>query len=856
MNNYGRLLHSFNEDDRRVIRNLESIKRKLNNCHNAVMFNSTCIKENLLPTYSNIKLHNEAVQHSRITENFRRNLVKQQLDEKTELLAHLKRELDRVETEFTNLNISQELRNEVNHALGTIIEKHSELTQTKTIKKLSNLYGGHLALPKPSDSFINLSSKILTENEMAFLNLGINCHLYPKYSQVNKKINISLLYDDLCKLEKNNDISINPNLQAQLQSEGTKKRQRNYIGILTPELKNAAKSLREDENIIIRKADKSATYVIMDGALYMEKCNVILSDNSKFSPVNRNPVMLLQKKVNNLVNAANAEIGSVKFQRAIGDYDPGYFYGNVKTHKPENPLRPIISQIPSPTYQLAKTLNELIRPFIPSKYSIKSTAEFVDTLKINNPHGVLASLDVESLFTNVPVDRTIAIILDYVYNNTIPPLKIPRNILKEMLEVCTKEAVFRAPNGALYLQHEGIAMGSPLGVLFAESFMSYVEGIVLSQPDKIPYIYCRYVDDIFVCAAENRRIEDLKTSLEQISGLNLTIEYSEDNKIPFLDVLVEASPNFSTTVYRKPTDANKCLNGISECTDRYKSGVVAAYVHRALKVCSTWEQLHSELKYVRQMVINNYYTNSTFDEICNRVMNRYIERSEPANLDNVVKVFYENIFTSTYKLDEKVMQDIINTNCKPTDPNKKLKLIIYYKNPSSFSLICRNNINASRDKLSKSNVVYQYSCKTGDCATRAVNYVGYTTCKLTRRLTYHLQHGSIKDHHRQYHNSVIDRTDIVNNTTILAQCSKQRKLETIEAVYIKERSPVINIQHNAVSRLPLYTNQAISTREVGCNERNVRPPSNVDTAPPPQLRRSARIRNSNNMEVGVGGCNV
>ena len=78
----------------------------------------------------------------------------------------------------------------------------------------------------------------------------------------------------------------------------------------------------------------------------------------------------LKKKVNNLVNAANAVVEVVKFQQAVGDYDPD-FYGNVKTPKLGNTLRPIILQIPTPTYQLAKQLSKLILPYIPTKVFCK-----------------------------------------------------------------------------------------------------------------------------------------------------------------------------------------------------------------------------------------------------------------------------------------------------------------------------------------------------------------------------------------------------------------------------------------------------------------------------------------------------
>ena len=50
----------------------------------------------------------------------------------------------------------------------------------------------------------------------------------------------------------------------------------------------------------------------------------------------------------------------------------------------------------------------------------------------------MASLDVESLFSNVPVEETIDIIQRYVYENEeLPPPSIPSHYLKSLLKLCT-----------------------------------------------------------------------------------------------------------------------------------------------------------------------------------------------------------------------------------------------------------------------------------------------------------------------------------------------------------------------------------------------------------------------------------
>ena len=100
---------------------------------------------------------------------------------------------------------------------------------------------------------------------------------------------------------------------------------------------------------------------------------------------------------------------------------PGRIYGLVKVHKNNYPLRPVISMIDSPEYELAKFMDSLIKPLVPNKYMLNSTDDFL--MKLNNSNissnDKLVSFDVVSLFTNIPLNETINIIADYVYPKTI-----------------------------------------------------------------------------------------------------------------------------------------------------------------------------------------------------------------------------------------------------------------------------------------------------------------------------------------------------------------------------------------------------------------------------------------------------
>ena len=122
---------------------------------------------------------------------------------------------------------------------------------------------------------------------------------------MEKKVECELLYEQILKLAENNVVSIHPNLKPQLQSEATKWRDKNISKIITPELKEAGKQLKNHPDILVRKADKANIFVVMDKAEYNRKLESIINDKSKFELLNRNPVSDLKVKVNKLIADAN-----------------------------------------------------------------------------------------------------------------------------------------------------------------------------------------------------------------------------------------------------------------------------------------------------------------------------------------------------------------------------------------------------------------------------------------------------------------------------------------------------------------------------------------------------------------------
>lgn len=792
----GEVLFNLPRNVKKTVRKIEATQRKLVKAKNALVFNQTAIKENLLPKYTNIKTHDPAVKEKPFTKDYRRKLIHHQIEQKQKLLEELNETLCKLRETFAEYPIEKKVREEILEHLDLSAKNSDHANKIKTIKKLTKLYGGCITVPDEKEGFINLSSVELTDSQKDLLNLGLNCHYQCKYDPLDKKAELEVLYQDVLKLQKENKVKVQGNLRDRLVGESSKVRDRCKSKILSRRLFKAARELREDDRIVIRKADKSSVYVILDKAQYLEKLNSILHDETKFERIKKDPTDALKARVNRLITSANAVVGGVHFGKIVGEYAPGYAYGNVKTHKTDNPLRPIISQIPTPTYRLAKRLNDLLQPYLPAGYSLRSVDEFLDILRTRQPKGLLASIDVESLFTNVPVEATIQIILDAVYNNhDVAPLQLSRGILEQLLRACTTESPFRGPDGQLYRQKEGVAMGSPLGPLFANFYMSNLEKKVLSDPKIAPSIYCRYVDDVFVDVDSVEHLRQIIDVMQQNSVLKFTYDLSVENKIPFLDVLVQCEGGkFVTTVYRKATDTGTCLNAQSECPSRYKTSVIRSFIRRAEKYCSSWPDLHKEFNRIRQILVNNGYSNTEIDT----EIRRHLDKSSGAKKEGIqrndITLYYRNHMSPAHKVDERVIHEIISDCVKCVNPNDRIKLCIYYQNRKTHTLVIKNNVLSDGNKLKKANVVYQYFCPYEDCRLHSVNYIGSTTTTLSRRLTMHLREGSPKEHMHQHHNTTLTRKQLVENTIIIASSSSPNRLRILEALHIKDKSPTINKQ--------------------------------------------------------------
>ena len=106
---------------------------------------------------------------------------------------------------------------------------------------------------------------------------------------------------------------------------------------------------------------------------------------------------------------------------------------------------------------------------------------------------LLVSFDVKSLFTHVPLDETIEIILNRIYWKNETSTDTTKNEMKGLLNLCTKSVHFTFDDN-IYVQNDGVLIVSPLGPVLAKIFMIESEQLVIpTLMDKTKY-WTGYVD--------------------------------------------------------------------------------------------------------------------------------------------------------------------------------------------------------------------------------------------------------------------------------------------------------------------------------------------------------------------------
>ena len=461
------------------------------------------------------------------------------------------------------------------------------------------------------------------------------------------------------------------------------------------------------------------------------------------------------------------------------------------------PVRPIISNIGTATHKTAQYLCRLLTPLGKSSYTVQNTKEFVDKIKkIKVPEGhIMISFDVVSLFTNVPLSKTIDIILRKIYDEKQIQTKIRRENMKELLLLCTKGVPFSF-NGNLYKQIDGVMMGSPLGALFANIFMTGLENTIIPKLRDDMCNWTRYVDDTFAFVKPGKEKEIQETLNLYHHNIKFTYECEKTNTIPFLDVLVlrENDGNLHTSVYRKNTNTDIYMNWYSHTPKTWKVATLKCLIKRAFLISSTESALEVELTHLRKVFVNiNQYPQKLIDEIISAEKQKHTDNQQKKEARNIeeketitLNLPYagnkgENVVTKMKKDITKVLKK----------EKKNISVRIIYQ---ATKLGARFPVKDKTQPEHMHNVVYKAICPNKKCQS---HYNGQTRCRLGKRIIQHNRTDK-QSHLLKHANATRHRRVWLNDFKIIGKGYKSNfKRKISESLFIKENKPDLNVQKDA-----------------------------------------------------------
>lgn len=542
-----------------------------------------------------------------------------------------------------------------------------------------------------------------------------------------------------------------------------------------------AKALRELKNnkqIVIKPADKGSAVVVMGREQYIMEVKRQLEDTNYYKkilkPLYLDTVPLIGDILDRLKN--KKFINERQRQYLAGQRQPRQrrFYALPKIHKHPNswtvphkipPGRPIVSDCGSESYCTAQYLDYFLNPLSTLHESyIKDTYSFIKLIKTLRIRAdfYLFTLDVESLYTNIPIEEGIECVKRLFEEHPDP--KRPDAELLELLRInlTLNDFVF---DKQFYLQIKGTAMGKRFAPAYANIYMASWEQGALAKCIKKPALYVRYLDDIFGLWVGSKA--EFDTFIGTLNSYNSSIKLKfqiERDSIDFLDTTVYRGPNFDRKrkldikVFFKSTDTHALLQKGSHHPKHTFRGIVKSQLIRFRRICTRTQDflqatrvLFGALRargYVRSFLRNCFRTFknrtvrekkdllpliTTYSQVA-RVMNSKIKRnfqSAPNRDQWIPNVEVISAYRRHRNLKDWLVRADLPSNHweRPLKRQKHFHKVHFIKNNTN-----RTVIKISQDfSLRSKNCVYIISCTK--CL---IQYIGETKNNLYTRLSQHI----------------------------------------------------------------------------------------------------------------------
>ena len=479
--------------------------------------------------------------------------------------------------------------------------------------------------------------------------------------------------------------------------------------------------------------------------------------------INKDPTEKFSKNFNSKVKVLLKN--KPEILKSILSVNPAlsYLYGLVKTHRPEKPLRPIISSVTSMTYKLSKWLAKLLSPLVGtiSTSHIRNSCDLVEKLKsVRQSNFQLISFDVNSLFTKVPVHDLLEFLREILENYDLP---VDSDICIKLIELCVVDNVFSA-EGEFYKQTFGFAMGNPLSPILSNLYMEYFETRLLPQICNFPIVWYRYVDDIICLWPRNLDPMAFLQELNRlVPSITFKIEIEINNSLPFLDTLIiRSEQGLKFDVYRKPMAVTSYVHYYSNHHISVKRSVFSCMFLRAFRICDP-EFIDNEIKRIFDIGKQLCYPEPFIKNCHDKTKRKFYSNSE--KLANN----FSNILTIPFRQELSPLVSLL----------KPLRINVVFKYVDKIRNCLIKNSPVTENKVG----VYSIPCKVCNLV-----YIGQSGKLLSERVKQHrynvrtANESSALFKHQQIHNHNIDW----EKSEVIYKCNRQIERLLVEACVIKK----------------------------------------------------------------------
>ncbi|CAF4865100.1 unnamed protein product, partial [Rotaria magnacalcarata] len=220
------------------------------------------------------------------------------------------------------------------------------------------------------------------------------------------------------------------------------------------------KEIKSIQDIVIIQADKGGKIVIMNKNDYFNKIEEKLNDLNVYEQVKNDPTTIIKTEINK------------KYLTSIDDLPK--IRGQPKLHKIDTPMIIVTCSRDTITSPISQFIFRIIKELRTTLSGVVcNTSNFIKIItdvKLNQDEH-LASLDIQDLYTNIPVNKAIDITLKRLdESKKLDNLPFTKTDIKELLILALKNSYFQF-NGKFYKQKTGLPMGNTLSPILADIYM-------------------------------------------------------------------------------------------------------------------------------------------------------------------------------------------------------------------------------------------------------------------------------------------------------------------------------------------------------------------------------------------------